>query len=290
MPRDNLLNSACLELFEFIKRENLKTIIQHLVTTYRSRLQEITYVDTFQNLILRYDQMNHNAEADMTLFSNDGTPNPSRTPNNVNGNRWQGLPEVDAAEQAYFDTSDNEDDSPSTKKHKTTSNSPFINGLAASPIIKSLVNYPDDDDDDDGPQPPTIPTAPSKLRPSSMLQTPPPERLSEKRRREEDNDEDELGKLTVTKRRNSGSSVSSTGSAAHGGGGSNNTLRRRKGYLGKERDSPTTTQATATPNTGGGTTRSGAEKERKRIAISLTAKNVASASLSEGESKRVDGG
>ena len=35
MPKDNLLNSACLEFFEFIRRENLKHIITHLAESYR---------------------------------------------------------------------------------------------------------------------------------------------------------------------------------------------------------------------------------------------------------------
>lgn len=42
MPRDNLLNSVCLELFELIKRENIKPLIAHLVDTYRTKLEEIT--------------------------------------------------------------------------------------------------------------------------------------------------------------------------------------------------------------------------------------------------------
>jgi len=239
MPRDNLLNSACLELFEFIKRENLKPLIEHLVTTYRSRLQEITYVDTFQNLILRYEQMNHNPDADMTLFSNDGTTTPNRSPN-LTGNRWQGVREMDAAEQAYFDTSDDEDDSPATKKLKTSS-APMTNVLAPSPtILKSLVDYPDDDEDSmDALAMDHIDTKPPpKLAPSPMLQTPPPERLSEKRRREEDNDEDELGKLSSsTKRRNSGPSPSSIGSNSPA---ANSTLRRKKNFISKDqRDSPT---------------------------------------------------
>lgn len=108
MPRDNLLNSACLELFEFIKRENIKPFILHVVEKYREKLEHITYVDTFQNLILRFDQMQgYGAEADSTLFSqDDGTPR--RMP--LNGQRWQGVKELDAAEEEYFNTSDDEDE------------------------------------------------------------------------------------------------------------------------------------------------------------------------------------
>lgn len=108
MPRDNLLNSACLELFEFIKRENVKPFILHVVEKYREKLATITYVDTFQHLILRYEQMQgYGAEAD-PLFSQDDDSTPRRMP--LNGQRWQGVKELDPAEEDYFGTSDDEDE------------------------------------------------------------------------------------------------------------------------------------------------------------------------------------
>ena len=258
MPRDNLLNSACLELFEYIKRENVKQLIEHLVENFRSQLLEITYVDTFALLIKRYTQMQEfNPDADTTLFSNDSTNTPNRTPN-VNGNtRWTGVKEMDAAEEAYFNTSDEEDE-PLPKSVVSKATRP--NGFTNSPSLRPLVDYPDDDEDamditpteavDLGPK--------VELEPSPMLQTPPPERLSEKRRREEDNDEDELGKLSLSKRRNSGSPPSSVGGMA-----GHNTLKRKKGFK-NDRSSPT---------------------NGKKIEISLSAK-----AASETGSKGDDGG
>lgn len=260
MPRDNLLNSACLELFEYIKRENVKQLIEHLVETFRPKLEEINYVDTFQLLIHRYDQMQgFNPDSDTTLFSNDSTTTPNRTPN-VNGNqRWQGVKEMDAVEEAYFNTSDDEDD-PLPKS--ILSKAAKVNGVTASPMLKSLVDYPDDDEDSmDTTEPEDLGTKPEP-DPSPMLQTPPPERLSEKRRREEDNDEDELGKLSLSKRRNSGPSTSSIGSAA-----GHNTLKRKKGFK-NDRDSPHNSPST------------------KKIEISLSAKKMASEAGSKGD----DGG
>lgn len=242
MPRDNLLNSACLEMFELIKRENIKPLIVHIVETYRDELMAITYVDTFQNLVLRYDQMmDHNPEQDATMAeAQDG----SEREVNVNGNqRWQGLKE-DAAEEAYFNTSDDEDDLPPSQPSAVPSS--LTNG--ASPMLKSLVDYPDDDFEnpmDTAAQLP-LPSTPSEPKPqpeaSDGTSSPkattlpisqsPPERLSEKRRRQEEDDEDALGKLSNPKRRSSISSVSSTGSSQ----GSNGVLKRKKGFLdrGKE--------------------------------------------------------
>ncbi|KAJ5673125.1 hypothetical protein N7507_002252 [Penicillium longicatenatum] len=225
MPRDNLLNSACLELFEFIKRENIKPFIIHVVEKYREKLANITYVDTFLNLILRYDQMQgYGGEAD-PLFGHEDDSTSRRMP--LNGQRWQGVKEMDAAEEDYFGTSDDEDDWPQDTRGALTAGTP--NG-SATLMVKPLVDYPDDDDEDVMDTKPealaeqtqraevlvttdaTNETSPDAAvsAPTSPAQTP-PERLAEKRRREEE-DDDELMKLTAgPKRRSSTSSNSSAG-------------------------------------------------------------------------------
>ncbi|KAJ5113885.1 hypothetical protein N7456_002419 [Penicillium angulare] len=224
MPRDNLLNSACLELFEFIKRENVKPFILHVVEKYREKLESITYVDTFQNLILRYEQMQgYGAEAD-PLFGHEDDNTPRRLP--LNGQRWQGVKEMDAAEEDYFGASDEEDEWSQDNRGALTADTP--NGSTPA-MVKPLVDYPDDDEDEDAmdtkpevlsEQPPQAestadapnePSPEATSTPTSPAQTPPPERLAEKRRREEE-DEDELMKLAAgPKRRSSTSSNSSAG-------------------------------------------------------------------------------
>lgn len=52
----NLLNSAILELFDFIKKENIKLLVQHIAEKYRKDLESIKYVDTFTSLFLKFDQ------------------------------------------------------------------------------------------------------------------------------------------------------------------------------------------------------------------------------------------
>lgn len=220
MPRDNLLNSACLELFEFIKRENIKMIVQHLVETYRERLQDITYVDTFQNLILRYDQMHEPATTQELehSFTSVDSDTPARHNAMVNGGKWgHGLKDVDAEEEAYFNASDDEDDNtPSSGKSG-------ING--ASPV-RPLVNYPDDDADEDDMDILGVDGPPSAQKMSTATPTPddgtspkraavdsPPERISEKRRRDEEEDDELLASLATStgpKRRASTASNAST--------------------------------------------------------------------------------
>ncbi|KAL1878993.1 Platinum sensitivity protein [Paecilomyces lecythidis] len=251
MPRDNLLNSACLELFEYVKRENIKPIILHVVEKYRDKLNNITYVDTFQNLIVRYEQMQgYGAEGDSSLFGQDeGTPSQR---GQVNGQRWQGVREMDAAEEAYFNTSDDEEEVGypyNVYNHSEVhgligqwqqENQPggIVSGQPAngpvSPVVKPLVDYPDDDDEvmDTKTEPteekPTSTTASQETTaaseaPVTPVSTPPqtpPERISEKRRRQDEED-DELVKLSSGPKRRS-SSASSIGSSGF--------LRRRKSF------------------------------------------------------------
>lgn len=240
MPRNNLLNSACLEMFELIKRDNIKPLIVHVVETYREKLVEITYVDTFQNLVLRYDQMmHHNPEQEAAMADAQEAERGVA----VNGNqRWApGLKEQDAAEEAYFNTSDDEDE---LGPAPPVSEPPHTNG--ASPMLRSLIEYADDDFDDPmdtAPIPVASPTPKSDTatetespKAAPPVSQSPPERLSEKRRRQEDDDEDAFGKLSNPKRRSSMSSVRSVSPTSSPG--SNGVLRRKKGFFDRGKDTP----------------------------------------------------
>ncbi|OJJ68524.1 hypothetical protein ASPBRDRAFT_133502 [Aspergillus brasiliensis CBS 101740] len=231
MPRDNLLNSACLELFEAIRCENMKPFVLHVVEKYGEKIKNITYVDTFQSLILRYEQMQgYGAEPDPSLMSHEEAMPSRRMP--ASGQRWQGVGEMDAAEEEYFNTSDDEEWQQESKQPR--SDAARMQNGGASPIVKPLVDYPDDDDDDDdadamdtkpepsdgqAPQDQEQPqqddpghdaaaSSPAESPSTPVSSTPqtPPERLSEKRRREEE-DDDELMKLTAGPKRRSSTSA-----------------------------------------------------------------------------------
>nr|POE52334.1 uncharacterized protein CFP56_70253 [Quercus suber] len=147
MPRDNLLNSACLELFEYIKREGVKQIITHLVESFRGRLMAITYVNTFQGIVIKYDQMAGvygPVNVDDSAYAG-AEATPGRIVNG--GQRFAGLKGLDHDEEAYFNTDDDIDDDEEDGGLPTKSRyAPMPNG--ASPV-KPLVDYPDEDEDDD---------------------------------------------------------------------------------------------------------------------------------------------
>jgi len=53
--RYNLLNSALIELFEYIRQEDIKTLINYFVENFYSEFESINYVKTFRDLKVRYD-------------------------------------------------------------------------------------------------------------------------------------------------------------------------------------------------------------------------------------------
>jgi len=232
MPRDNLLNSACLELFEAVRRDNVKPIILHLVEHCRDRLEAITYVDTFRGIVERYNALMQPEQGSSFMTSDSDTPNTRHVVLNGGGTRWQGLKDTDADEEAYFNTSDgddNDEEAELSASNDTTRTKPAAsrptNG--ASPLSKPLVDYVDDDDDDTdefdaeahmeelkkNKQPsavtdsvqssPPTPSPASSSHPHPEATSPtqssplsyPPSYLSEKRRRADDDDDDELSRL-----------------------------------------------------------------------------------------------
>jgi len=101
-PKYNLLNSAIIELFEFIRKENIKHLIQHVVEHYGDFFKTVTYVDTFKLLVIKHEQ---NQES-----PNDSTSStPTLSANSLNGSR-----ENNEEDEEYFNTDDEEDASVAT--------------------------------------------------------------------------------------------------------------------------------------------------------------------------------
>lgn len=145
MPRDNLLNSICLDLFMHIAHEGIKQLLDHIVETYRDRLLAITYVDVFHRLVHRYDQMHYHPPPSDTSFSTQAAETPNR-PHPDPLPRWlTGMKQADPDEESYFDSLDTEDDVENSLPTPVSSHNGF-NGSHAP--TKSLVAYPEDDEDD----------------------------------------------------------------------------------------------------------------------------------------------
>ncbi|KAL3683370.1 hypothetical protein R1sor_001392 [Riccia sorocarpa] len=59
--RYNLLNSAVLELIDFIRKENISILIAHLVENFAEKLECVDYVETVQALKLKFEQSQEGA-------------------------------------------------------------------------------------------------------------------------------------------------------------------------------------------------------------------------------------
>lgn len=227
MPRDNLISSACLELFEHIKKENIKELVKHMVENYREKLRSLSYMELFRTLILRYDQTaGFTANMDYFLENEDDSSRERRRTRIVSQRTPMEPLTMDQAEEDYFNASDDEDD----LQMKPSDRSLSANG--ESPNAKLLVDYASDEDLDDHVEAGAISgdedkpeEGDQKAGENPATAVPPPERVSEKRRREED-EEDDLSKLVHHKRRNSTSAGSNALTTASAG------LRKRKAVAG----------------------------------------------------------
>ncbi|CAM6010193.1 unnamed protein product [Sphagnum balticum] len=167
--RYNLLNSAVLELIDFIRREGIKSLIAHLVEKFSTKLEGVDYVDTFQALKLKYEQglegpAVSSLETGGGVVSSVGPDHGSlRMRNRLN--HLDSLPDsrkrkderaVDKDEENYFNE-DSDDEDTATARVSSSSSPPsapavIINNsnLVDVPFRGSafgLVDYEDEDED-----------------------------------------------------------------------------------------------------------------------------------------------
>eukprot|EP00249_Psilotum_nudum_P024111 c29096_g3_i1 orf=446-3331(+) len=55
--RYNLLNSAVLELFDFIRMESIRSLTSYIIEKYSDKLAKVDYINTFQQLKLKHEQL-----------------------------------------------------------------------------------------------------------------------------------------------------------------------------------------------------------------------------------------
>jgi protein phosphatase-4 regulatory subunit 3 len=105
--RYNLLDSAIIEMFEFIKLEDIKTLCSHVVENYGKSLDNICYVQTFKALKLRYDQHQDKLK-DRERNSLDGVPSILR-----NSRYRRDQRQMEEEEEMWFNEDDDFDEAES---------------------------------------------------------------------------------------------------------------------------------------------------------------------------------
>ncbi|XP_077219478.1 uncharacterized protein LOC143853553 [Tasmannia lanceolata] len=142
--RYNLLNSAVLELLEYICKENLKTLIFYIVGCFWDQLAKFEYLGTIHALKVKYEQCLENGETRNTI---NNTVDPRKRVEDR---------ALEKEEEDYFNEDSDEEDSASARaSHTHNQPSPALpNGTSASypsfrPGSCGLVDYDDDEDDED---------------------------------------------------------------------------------------------------------------------------------------------
>ncbi|GAA0138958.1 ATP synthase [Lithospermum erythrorhizon] len=137
--RYNLLNSSVLELFEFIRKENLKILLKHLVETFWNELVEFENFPSIRSLKVKYEQSLESSELQNASAEID-------TRKRVDERA------LEKEEEDYFNEDSDEEDSASAAANAIrTISRPVANGTTAgihsSGRTGGLVDYDEDDED-----------------------------------------------------------------------------------------------------------------------------------------------
>lgn len=103
--RYNLINSVIIEMVNFIRLENLKTLVEFLVRNHEDKFRTVQYVQTFNLLKLRWEQ-NEEYKRTSTLPGSIET----------NGDGEADAMESERSEYEYFAGSDDENDAKADSK------------------------------------------------------------------------------------------------------------------------------------------------------------------------------
>ncbi|KAJ3376753.1 Platinum sensitivity protein [Lobulomyces angularis] len=144
----NLFNSACLEFFEFIRKENIKTLINYIGEKYSKSFDDVDYIDTFSSIILKYEQskdpcggLDEKENSESQKLEKDG---------------WS---KVDKSEEDYFNTSDEEENESTTPQTSSVikdsslsvATSPHLSNSLTLGVGGLVENYPDDEEEEEFP-------------------------------------------------------------------------------------------------------------------------------------------
>ncbi|KAE8685769.1 putative protein translocase [Hibiscus syriacus] len=145
--RYNVLNSAVLELFEYILKENLKLLVKYLVDSFWDQFVKFENLASIHSLKVKYEQ----------CLENCGT----KANVNVLDSRKridERAPEKE--EEEYFNEDSDEEDATSESRTRKVQPQPVSSdgGAASYPSLSprsgGLVDYDDDEDDEDYRPPP----------------------------------------------------------------------------------------------------------------------------------------
>eukprot|EP01122_Echinamoeba_exundans_P012125 TRINITY_DN5011_c0_g1_i1.p1 TRINITY_DN5011_c0_g1~~TRINITY_DN5011_c0_g1_i1.p1 ORF type:complete len:867 (+),score=172.56 TRINITY_DN5011_c0_g1_i1:151-2751(+) len=112
--RYNLINSAVLELFAFIRKENIKILVAYFVQNFYDRVKHIKYVDVFEQLKAKYEHNESVAGEASSTHSGVTTPTRGHRAGSLGANRIVSEDQERFSrysnEENYFESGDDDDD------------------------------------------------------------------------------------------------------------------------------------------------------------------------------------
>nr|XP_031529126.1 protein PPP4R3C [Vicugna pacos] len=172
--RYNMLNSAVIELFEYIRVENIKSLVAHVVENFYKTLESIEYVQTFKGLKIQYEQEKYQQiqiqkALHSILYSNvfcrDSSVLEEKEEMSFKENIEEGEADMPPLEGEFQDCCDKFTEAKKTKENEdkvdlpkrisfgdlkfTSSHSAdTASSRASNPSTISLVDYSDDEEED----------------------------------------------------------------------------------------------------------------------------------------------
>ncbi|KAK8671206.1 hypothetical protein V6N13_037808 [Hibiscus sabdariffa] len=145
--RYNVLHSAVLELFEYIRKENLKVLVKHIVDGFWNKLVKFEHLHSLHSFKVKYEQCLENC-------------GPETNVNVLDPRKRIDERALEKEEEDYFNEESDEDDTTSASHNQKVKSQPVLsNGDAVScpslsPRSGGLVDYDEDEDDEDYKPPP----------------------------------------------------------------------------------------------------------------------------------------
>ncbi|KAL8161976.1 hypothetical protein V2J09_013465 [Rumex salicifolius] len=147
--RYNLLNSAVLELFEYIRKENIKTLVKYVFDSFWDQLSKYEHWATLQGLKVKHEQS-------LDTSGNNSSITAAESRKRVDERA------LEKEEEDYFNEDSDEEDtaSASMSNNRRVQAHPSPNGAPtncqpiSNPKTSGLVDYDDDEDDEDYKPPP----------------------------------------------------------------------------------------------------------------------------------------
>ncbi|XP_038991557.1 serine/threonine-protein phosphatase 4 regulatory subunit 3B-like isoform X2 [Hibiscus syriacus] len=143
--RYNMLNSAVLELLEYIRKENLKLLVKYIVDSFWDQLVKFENLSSIHSLKVKYEQ----------CLENCGT---KANVNVLDSRKRIDERALEKEEEEYFNEDSDEEDATSKSRTRKVQPQPVSSdgGAASYPSLRSggLVDYDDDEDDEDYRPPP----------------------------------------------------------------------------------------------------------------------------------------